>query len=200
MSRDPKTNFENRWNKMNISFQNYLYYVSNKKTFKLTLIDLLYISNFKSGNSAIHEKEDIVNKKLENYSTYFEIIKQEFSGKYLSELNLEETEKLCNLIQEIILLTQSENAIDGFKVSYLSALLHAHFPNLIPILDRRILINLNLVNSKDLSNSKPKQVKKIENFFVKLILELKQHQIELKMTLRELDRYYFIQELPKWAR
>ena len=56
---------------------------------------------------------------------------------------------------------KTSTKIDGIGVSYLSALLNAYFPNLIPILDRRMLINLKLVKRADLVES-TKQIKKLK--------------------------------------
>ena len=58
-----------KWNKSLVSYDNYQIYIKQKRErFDLKLIDLLYISNFKGGNSTINEKEISVNQKLISYS------------------------------------------------------------------------------------------------------------------------------------
>ena len=79
----------------------------------------------------------------------------------------------------------------GIGASYLSALLNAYFPSLIPILDRRMLINLRLVKKNDLYENK--QIKNIENFYGKLVERSAELLNEGKgNTLRDIDREYFI--------
>lgn len=131
----------NQWQKANISYQNYLNYIRRKeKKFELTYVDLLYVSNFKGGNASINEDENSVNGKLKEYSKHLTVISQEFGKKYLKDLPNEELESLKNKASSFIKLTLSNStSIDGFRCSYASAMLHFHFPNLIPILDRRVL-------------------------------------------------------------
>ena len=91
------------------------------------------------------------------------------------------------------------NNINGFKYSYMSALLHAYFPNLLPILDRRILINLELVTINDIDSTK--QVKKIEQFYGSLVNKFRDILIADKTKLiRNVDYEIFILELPHWAK
>lgn len=89
--------------------------------------------------------------------------------------------------------------INGFKYSYMSALLHAYFPNLLPILDRRILINFDLVFSKDLDSTK--QVKKIEQYYGSLVNKFRDILVmNDTKSIRHIDYENFILELPKWAK
>tara|TARA_R110002167_G_scaffold134051_7_gene319389 strand:- start:8521 stop:8706 length:186 start_codon:yes stop_codon:yes gene_type:complete len=49
---------EKQWQKSKYSFENYINYISRKKDkYHLSLLDLLYISNFKGGNATINEPE-----------------------------------------------------------------------------------------------------------------------------------------------
>jgi hypothetical protein len=189
-----------QWNKASISYNNYQEYINKKefkKIYKLTIIDLLYISNFKGGNASIHEEEKIVLDKLKAYSKKLIEIKKKFKNKSLSQLTKIETENLISLIISICVLTNKETStkIDGFSDSYLSALLSAHFPNLIPILDRRILINLNLVQKNDIDKSG--QIKNIRSFYPALILELRELSQKRNINIREIDKELFIQEINK---
>lgn len=65
MTNDKRKGNEKRWYKLGISLNNYKNYISRKTTTNLTLIDLLYISNFKGGNAAIHEEEYALNVRLQ---------------------------------------------------------------------------------------------------------------------------------------
>jgi len=114
------------------------------------LIDLLYIKNFKGGNATINEDEQIINEKLRDY--YLEELQEidkAFNSKKLSELKDDEIKNLIEYVNSISdLTTNDETKIDGFGVSYLSALLSSYFPELIPIVDRRVLIKLKKMKSK----------------------------------------------------
>lgn len=142
-----------KWNKSLIGYDNYQIYIKQKRErFDLKLIDLLYISNFKGGNSTINEKEISVNQKLISYSILLKAIEDAFNLKELSQLSNEEIMELILKVNIICNLTHKDTntKIDGFSISYLSALLSSYFPNLLPILDRRVLINLNLVTKDDI--------------------------------------------------
>lgn len=77
----------------------------------------------------------------------------------------------------------------------MSALLNAYFPNLIPILDRRVLINMKLVSKDDLVKSS-KQIKKIEDFYPRLVRSFAELlKANNGKTIRDIDREYFIREL-----
>lgn len=153
--KQPDKRAETKWIKSCKSYQNYQGYIDRKvNRFDLTLIDLLYISNFKGGNATINEPEKEINIKLISYSNKLIGIDKEFRNKSLADLTFEQKEKLKILVDDICELTfkESKNRIDGFNVSYLSTLLNAYFPEVIPILDRRVLINLELVKQDDLTD------------------------------------------------
>ena len=187
------TREENRWFKSDISYQNYQDYIEKKSNyFDLSLIDLLYISNFKGGNSTINEKEAIINEKLVHYSNGFKELEKSFHERKLSDLNDGEIKNLIKMVDEIVKLTDKESVhsrIDGFSSSYLSALLNAYFPNLIPILDRRVLGSLELVN--DVDKNSQNQIKKIGTFYDKLIENTWLKVKESGKSIREVDREYF---------
>ncbi len=122
------------WTKSEISLGNYQNYLKRKADrFELTIVDLLYISNFKGGNATINEKEEELNSKLKSYSDIFVQIDNAFKNQTLAQLTDTEFENLIDKIKVIIQLFQTKGtAIDGFKSSFLSALLHSYFPDLIP--------------------------------------------------------------------
>ena len=185
-----------QWTKSAISYKNYQVFIDKKTDkFKLTLIDLLYISNFKGGNATINEPETIIDNKLLFYSQILIDIESKFKNKLLSSLNdteFEELEKKITLICKLT-LKGTKTKIDGFSVSYLSALLSAYFPKLIPILDRRVLINLSLVNEDDVT--KNGQIKDIQRFYCLLLKEIAILCKKENLSIREIDKSLFTSEL-----
>src|ERR1700684_633415 len=126
-------NAENRWMKSNLSFENYQQYiVSKSERYSLSLVDLLYVSNFKGGNSTINESEVQINLKLTFYSNELKIIDTLFKDSTLGKLPYSKVQTLIQKINDLCDLTIKSRStrIDGFGVSYLSALLCAHYPNL----------------------------------------------------------------------
>ena len=187
---------ENKWKKANNCYENYQNFIKGKTDrFELTLIDLLYISNFKGGNATIGEKEQEVNEKLLAYSEKLRKISKTFKSKKLSQLTDPEIKKLVGYIESVSDLTEKENTkIDGFGPSYLSALLSAYFPRLIPILDRRVLLNLKVVDKNDLNSQD--QVKKIGKFYGELIQKIaKLAKKNTLKTIRNIDREIFIKKI-----
>lgn len=185
-----------QWDKSEISYINYANYISTKtKKFKLNLIDLLYVSNFKGGYATINETEEIILEKLNIYGQLFIEINNKFENKKLNELDKNEILELNNFADKLLKLTDPKSIykIDGFSVSFLTALLHFYFPNLYPILDRRVLNGLKLITEYDLDTQG--QVKNLKDFYPKLILEFWQ-KTEHK-TIRELDREFFITKFHK---
>jgi uncharacterized protein (DUF2164 family) len=186
-----------KWGKSDISYKNYQAFIKNKNDrFSLSLIDLLYISNFKGGNATINEEEGVINRKLTSYSDKLREIEKTFISKNLFDLTEMQIDKLIQIVESICNLTKKEveTKIDGFSASYLSALLSAYFPNLIPILDRRVLINLKLVQNNDIN--KAGQIKDIQMFYAPLIKKIaKISKQEPHKMLREIDEDIFIKNL-----
>ncbi|KGE14627.1 hypothetical protein [Sphingobacterium deserti] len=185
-----------QWGKSSISFVNYQNYISLKADqFELGLIDLLYISNFKGGNATINEPEYLINEKLICYSNILRSINKEYSTFTLADLDIDKLDRLSLKVEEICSLTTvgSEQKIDGFSVSYLSALLNAYFPYLIPILDRRLLINLGLVTAVDVD--KQGQIKSLPKFYRPLMNRMRELSISSGKNIREIDKEIFSRKL-----
>ena len=177
-------NAKNRWKRANVSYENYQDFISKKEDrFKLTLIDLLYISNFIGGNATVSESESEVNKKLIFYSERLQEIDKEFQQKKLSELIDAEINTLIEKVKKICDLTnqKAESHIKGFSITNLSALLSSYFSDLIPILNERVLVSLKIPFEKDKTKNYSLLIKKIA----------KQAQNEPK-TLREIDCELYI--------
>ena len=183
----------NQWTKSDKSYQNYMRFIHAKQNYQITFIDLLYVSNFKGGSATINEEEEIVNNKLKNYSVLFSEIKDRFSSSILCEMTPSDTVILIDLANKAIGLTDvsSSSKIDGFGVSYLTTLLHFYFPNLLPILDRRVLHGLNLLKESDISSDK--QIKDIKRFYPDVI---KAFQINtFDKAIRKFDEELFIKPI-----
>jgi hypothetical protein len=179
-----------QWNKSDVSYQNYIGYIEEKPNkFDLSIIDLFYIKNFKGGSATINEPKGIVKTKLVRYSNLLKQIGEKFSGKKLNELNDSEENELIELAKEGLDLVspKNESKIDGFSTSFLTTLFHFYFPNLFPILDRRVLNGLNLISESDLDSQK--QVKNIQSFYPKLIKEFRLKTVD--KSIRELDKELF---------
>lgn len=183
------------WDKSNKSYINYQNYLERKEDkFRLTMVDLLCISNFKGGFGSIHEEEKEVRRKLIAYSKVLVEIDARFGGRELWELSEEQCDELIGLIKRACDLTKMKTStkIDGIGVSYLSALLNAYFPKLIPIIDRRILINMKLVAQKDVRYG---QIVDIENFYEPLVKRVATIWRESGTDIREIDEAYFKRKL-----
>jgi hypothetical protein len=185
-----------RWQKAAISYENYMKYLRQKRHIhSLSLVDLLYVSNFKGGNASIHEPEHTVNDKLVYYSTILDRIFAQFGKRNLIDLDDKEIIQLSCLVDEAFDLTYKTTytKIDGFSDSYVTALLHFHFPELIPILDRRLLNNLNLLTDIDIDSYG--QVKNIRRFFRKVVTEFRRRCLISKQSIRELDKEIFSRKI-----
>ncbi|MCA4898257.1 MAG: hypothetical protein ACK514_03015 [Bacteroidota bacterium] len=190
-----------QWEKAAVSYTNYAKYIQSKADkFELTLVDLLYISNFKGGNSTINEDEFIAKTKLKKYSKALREIEAEFSSRNLAELNDKEVKELIEKVKTLCYLTKknTDSKIDGFSISYLSALANCYFPNLLPILDRRVLINIGIVTRQEID--KQGQIIDIERFYEPLILEMRKKSSSENKTLRQIDKELFVIKIPKEKR
>jgi hypothetical protein len=190
MARNPNTT----WEMLNEAMSHFQIHIGAKKDrCSLTIIDLLHVSNFKGGNASITEPISSLPTKLKAYESKLKEIEEEFGIKKLQELNEDETKKLIKLCDEFCSFALAEKTkIRGLGPSYGSALLAAHFMELVPVLDRRILNGAAVKVKYD----SQKQVKNISSHFSELIMTC---QKELKkrngLSLRELDKEWFAKAL-----
>jgi hypothetical protein len=181
-----------RWRTLNVAmehFQSHLREKTDAGRFRLDLIDLLHVSNFKGGNSSITEPIVSLRDKLVRYERGLAEIASQFDGLSLGKLDKQTVEVLSRQATEFIRpLKPRQLNISGFGPSYASALLSAHFPDLLPVIDRRILNGAGIKVDIDSSG----QVKVIEQHYTTLLracwLVLKK---EPQLVLRELDRRWF---------
>ncbi len=164
----------------------------------LTIIDLLHVSNFKGGNASITEPASTLNNKLDEYSKIVREIEKKYAKRALTDISKRETAILMELCNRMLSMTKRKDLkIRGFGASYASALLSAHFTNLIPILDRRILNGAGI----SVQYNSQMQVKNIEQHYSCLIAKCQTELSTRKpLTLRALDREWFTKPLHKLKR
>ncbi|WP_116107630.1 hypothetical protein [Lewinella sp. IMCC34191] len=185
------TGSEKRWENLNVALENYRLYLNRKQGAELSIIDLLYISNFKGGNASITEEEASISEKLPEYDKQLNLIRDKFGNAELRDLSESSLKLLIERVEETLQLASSEKTcMRGFGPSYLSALLHVHFPDLIPILDRRILINSGRVKRDDVHRNL--QIKDIASHAEKLIRWFHRELQGRPESLRDMDRLLFI--------
>jgi len=190
MARNPNTT----WEMLNEAMSHFQSYIQSKQDrCSLSFVDLLHVSNFKGGNASITEPISSLPAKLKTYEQKLKDIDAQFGSKKLKNLNEEETKNLILLCNDFsTLATNKETKIRGFGPSYGSALLAAHFMELIPVLDRRILNGAGIKVEYD----SQKQVKNISKHFGELIIAC-QKELESRhsLSLRELDKEWFVKSL-----
>ncbi len=97
---------EQQWDKSDISYTNYINFIFSKSDkFKLTLIDLLYVSNFKGGYATINEPEETIKEKLVVYGQLFKEINEKFDNRNLNNLDNNEISELITFSEKLIKLT-----------------------------------------------------------------------------------------------
>jgi hypothetical protein len=187
---------EGAWDRAEHAYQHYFHYLASKPDrYALSFTDLVYVKNFKGGSTVIAEPVATLTGKLQQYEQALrEASKERPFSLALSELDDEDYPKVRDKIVAFAALSQRPEArINGFGVSFSSALLHFYFPRLVPILDRRAVNGANL---KGIEVDAQDQVTNLLQLYPMLIdffrLKLAENT---KLTLRELDRDLFSQEL-----
>ena len=191
------TKAEARWDRANHAYQHYLNYINRQKPDKLALsfTDLVYIKNFKGGSTIIGEAPHTLSSKLKHY----ELALRQAAGtpafqRSLKDLDDNEFATVREQTVAFAELSQLDVAdINGFGVSFASALLHFYFPESVPILDRRALSGAAIEGIEvDAQN----QGTNLLEQYPALIDPIRRRlRADPKLTLRSLDRFLFIQEL-----
>ncbi len=190
MARNPETT----WQMLNEAMRHFQAHIASKRDrYALTIVDLLHVSNFKGGNASITEPIESLPQKLQAYETALRKIDEVFITKQLVSLDDDKTSELKVLCRRFLELTTQQNTeIRGFGPSYASALLAAHFLELIPILDRRALNGAGIRVSKDTQG----QVRNIIGHYGELIDAFKTElQRNPGNTLRQVDKRWFSKPL-----
>jgi hypothetical protein len=192
---------EARWARLAISLDHYTKYLAAKPAkarFSLSVLDLLFIRNFKAGNASVTEPPDSLKLKLRAYGSALRAIHQAFPSRALRTLAAKELSALIKLGDRTLKLAgDPSTSIAGFGPSYVSALLAAFFPRLLPVLDRRVLNGADILVELTSQN----QVIRIQEHYGTLIR--KSHQVlqaEPNLELRELDRRWFTVPLGRLVR
>ncbi|GAA4412307.1 hypothetical protein GCM10023187_39230 [Nibrella viscosa] len=190
-----------KWKSAEDTLTNYRNYISRRDDpFALHYIDLLFVSNYKGGNSIIGGTEQEVNQTLTGHSKHLRLINSRFHGKSLQNLSEDEFQELNKLMYKAFEICKDSNSfIKGFGIAYCAALYHMQFPILIPLIDRRVLINSGIVDSNNKKLFAGTQVKHMESYYQELTARIYQ---DVKVTgqfedIRAWDRYYFIQNLTR---
>jgi hypothetical protein len=177
------------WNNLNEAFSYVQKFVASKRPdqrFELSEIDLALVSNFKGGNASIVEPLNSLPRKLRSYSLQLRELNDFIRERPLRLVLSSELDQLGMLAKRFISLTKDGDAsISGFGPSYASALLAAHFPDTIPVLDRLVLSETGIRHSST-------QVKDIELYYPTLIAKFHETLLaESGLSLRDLDRRWF---------
>jgi len=184
-----------QWQKARTPYGYYQTHIRSKsEKHTLTVVDLLFVTNFKGGSATIAEPEKELSEKLAMYSEQLKYILLKCGDRTLGDLNVEDLKDLIQLANAFLKLTKdSKTKIDGFGPSFASALLNAHLPKIIPILDRRGLNGASIPNVKTNSAG---QVVDIEEHYGDLIrhihARLKKNSTE---TIESIDKELFSSEL-----
>lgn len=190
MARNPATT----WEMLNVAISHFQDHIGAKSDLcSLSIVDLLNVSNFKGGNASITEPVETLSSKLTFYEDSLKEIQKIYAGKSLSSLSESEKNNLISHCNRFLSLTaDDETKIRGFGPSYASALLSAHFIELIPVLDRRALNGADIEVVKDSQG----QVKNLSIYYGRLIDAFWQKLSETpEISLRELDKKWFSKEL-----
>jgi hypothetical protein len=193
-----------QWEKARVAYNYYAGYISGKPVkFNLSIMDLLFLTNFKGGSATINEPPATLSPKLKAYTIGLNFIHKKFKTRSLVSLNQSELDYFCGLANVFIQLaskkSQPNTHIDGFGESFASALLHFHFPELAPILDKRVL---NGAGVPGLLVDKYNNVRNLSGLYGALIYKshsiLKMHHSHgKKWTLARLDQDLFCRKLKK---
>ena len=185
-----------QWVRADHAYSHYEAYLRSKPTpLVLSFTDLVYVKNFKGGASTITESMATLPDKLAHYAASL----RAFAGDPSSHLSLgavpaADFPRISKAMMDFVELPEKKAAdISGFGCSFASALLHFHFPMLVPILDKRALNGSGLAGLEvdrygNVTNLLTLYPALIDNFRKRL-------QANPALTLRELDRTLFIEEL-----
>src|SRR5258705_4130675 len=179
------------WDNLNEAFQYLRTYISQKKQdrFSLSEIDLALVSNFKGGNASVVEPLNDLRKKLTAYTSALVKLDHVFGGLPLRDIPIQQLAAVQELARAFLQLAKTpETAIKGFGPANASALLAAHFPDTLPVIDRLVLSGADIEHTRNNQG----QVVNIEGHYPILIAKCHEALIASpQMSLRELDKHWF---------
>lgn len=124
------------------AYEHYLVYLATKTPpLALTFTDLIYVANFKGGSATVAEPVGTLAVKLAHYSDRLQLFARDPASRLsLGAVPDADYPRIRAAMVAFAALPESpETDISGLGSSFASALLHFHFPRLVPILDRRAL-------------------------------------------------------------
>ena len=185
------------WTRAQEVYEHYQHYIESKQDkYALTFTDLVYVKNFKGGMTIISEPVATFSTKIGPYEKALRALAEdECVLKSLGQLDDIEYARVRDAIVTFSGMTRpKQTPIEGFGVSFASALLHFYFPDFVPILDRRALNGSQIPGLN--VDPRTKQVVNLFELYVSLIDYFRRRlRKETTLTLRLLDKELFIQKL-----
>jgi hypothetical protein len=182
------------WERAQNAYQHYVEYLERKADkHALTITDLVYVKNFKGGSAIIGEPPGTIGSKLAQYESSLRAAQAKPAfRKRLEALDEKEFRDAQATMHEFAGLPAKAH-IDGFGVSFTTALMHFFFPAVVPILDRRALNGARIAGVKVDSQG---QVTNLLELYPQLIAYTWERlRADSSLTLRSLDRQLFTQKL-----
>lgn len=185
-----------QWKRAGYAYAHYRAYIATKTPrASLTFADFVFVANFKGGSATVAEPLSSFGHKAAFYAAALEnFYKDPGSSQPLGRVSAADYPRLRNLMVEFASLPErDESHISGFGPSFASTLLHFHFPELVPILDKRALNGCGVPGIRvDSQNN----VTNLLSLFPALIDQFRtQLTASPHLSLRQLDEQAFIQKL-----
>jgi hypothetical protein len=187
---------EGQWNRAQHAYDHYQQFINAKSDrYALSFADFACVKNFKGGSATIAEPVATFAPKLLNYERAIRLCAADPAfGLTLSTILIQDYARVRNLIVDFGTLSETAAShINGFRCSFASALLHFHFPRVVPILDKRAL------NGSGVPGIQVDRFNNVTNLlalYPKLIDACRARLLQRpNLTLRELDRLLFIEQL-----
>lgn len=156
--------------------------------------DLLYVSNFKGGNASIGDPRETVEQLLIAYANKLREINQNWGNQALGQLDQGQVHSLSDQLCSFIEMTEApDTKITGFGVSWATALLALQFPDLAPIMDRRVLKQLKLDPIQTYKSAG--RLAYNSDLYRKLLVRMHQELKSKGKSLREMDKFLFSQPM-----
>lgn len=185
-----------QWDRAQSAYDYYAGFISSKSDrYALSVVDLVFVRNFKGGSTIVCEPEASLKSKIQLYENDL----RDFAKKWANFPSLGKVSEASygglrdDIVAYVSLPMRNRYHIKGFAHSFVSALLHFHFPNLVPILDKRALNGCGIQGLKvgyggNVTNMVELYPHLIDEFRSKLVADP-------SASLRSIDRGFFVQKL-----
>lgn len=192
IDKQAKTN----WCRAQQAYEHYQCFIAAKPSrYALSFADLAFVKNFKGGNAIIAEPVSTFSAKLTIYEKALQACADDSAFSLtLATIAPKDFPRIQKQIVDFVTLPEaSASHIAGFGCSFASALLHFHFPLIVPILDKRAL---NGSGIQGLEVDSANNVKNLLDLYPELINYCRACiRKQPSLTLRTLDSQLFIQQL-----